>query len=134
MYRVNFNPAIYFVLDPSLCAGRKAAQVALAAAKGGVTMIQYRNKSGNMSEILAEAGYIAELLKPFNIPFLINDYVDVAFAVGAHGVHLGQGDASPQEARAKLDENAIIGQTVFTEEQIAALDPSIVDYIGTGPL
>ncbi len=96
-------------------------------------MVQYRNKSGTIAQINADAAMLAELLKPLNIPFLVNDYVDVAFAVGADGVHLGQGDASAEEARAKLGADAIVGQTAFTPEHMAAIDPVIVDYVGTGP-
>ncbi len=105
----------------------------MAAVRGGVTMVQYRNKSGNMAEIHMHAAMLGELLKPLNIPFLVNDYVDVAFAVEADGVHLGQGDVSPQEAREKLGVDAIIGLTAFTPEHMATVDPSVVDYVGTGP-
>ncbi|MCB9983437.1 MAG: thiamine phosphate synthase [Rhodospirillales bacterium] len=152
MIERNFNPSIYFVADPSLCAGRDIVDVVSAALRGGVTMVQYRNKSGDMKEIYAQAAMLAEMLASCPhpnpppgrgreersegggvIPFIINDHIDVAFAVGADGVHLGQGDASAAEARAKLGANAIIGQTAFTKEQIVAVDPDIIDYIGLGP-
>ena len=128
-----FDLSLYFIADPACCGGRAMADVVMAAAEGGVTMVQYRNKTGAMPEILAEAALLSELLKPYNIPFLINDHVDVAFAVGADGVHLGQGDISPVEARKTLGDAAIIGQTAFTPEHLAAVDPSVVDYVGTGP-
>jgi thiamine-phosphate pyrophosphorylase len=127
-----FDLSVYFVADPSLCAGRDLIDVVMQAADGGVTLVQLRDKSGNMPQFLAQAAMLSELLKSKNIPLLINDSIDVAFAVGADGVHLGQGDAAPAEARAKLGEEAIIGQTAFTPAQITALDPA-VDYIGTGP-
>lgn len=130
---MNFNPSIYFIIDPSLCAGRGVADVVMAAVRGGVTMVQYRNKSSDMAHIMAEAAMLSELLKPEGVPFLINDHVDVAFAVGADGVHLGQGDVSVLEARTKLGPDAIIGQTAFTPEHMAAIDPAVVDYVGTGP-
>ena len=74
------------------------------------------------------------MVKPFRVPLLVNDYVDIAFAVGADGVHVGQGDSDVAEARARLGEDAIVGLTAFTEEQITAVDPAVVDYIGTGPV
>lgn len=129
-----FNPSIYFIADPACCGGRLVVDVVMQAAEAGVTMVQYRNKSGDMSRIMAEAAMLSELLKPYDIPFLVNDYVDVAFAAQADGVHLGQGDCSPAEARAKLGAGAIIGQTAFTTVHIAAVDPAVVDYIGTGPV
>lgn len=105
----------------------------MAAVRGGAAMVQYRNKSDDRRMIAAQAAMLCEILAGTNVPFLINDYVDIALAVGADGVHLGQGDASPKEARALLGENAIIGQTAFTQEHIKAVDPAVVDYIGTGP-
>lgn len=130
--RRSFDPLVYFVADPSCCAGRDVADVVMGAVTGGATMIQLRNKSGNMPEFLAQAALLAELLKPRGVPLIINDFIEIAFAAGADGVHLGQGDSPPAEARARLGENAIIGQTAFTAAQIGALDPA-VDYIGTGP-
>ena len=129
----DFDLSVYFVADPSCCAGRDVAGVVMDAVRGGTTMVQYRNKSGNMPEIHAQAAMIAELLRGSGVPFLINDHIDVAFAVEADGVHLGQGDASPEAAREKLGDKAIIGQTAFTVEHLTAIDPSIVDYVGTGP-
>ena len=127
-----FNPSIYFVADPLLCAGRDIVDVVAAALRGGVTMVQYRNKFDPMPDILAEAAMLQEWMTP-GVAFIINDHIDVAQAVGAAGVHLGQGDSSPEEARAKLGAAAIIGQTAFTTEHMAAIDPGVVDYVGTGP-
>lgn len=125
--------SVYFVADPSCCAGRDVAGVVMDAVRGGVTMVQYRNKSGNMPEIHAQAALLSELLKAEGIPFLINDHIDVAFAVEADGVHLGQGDASAHDAREKLGSAALIGVTAFTPEHMAAIDAAVVDYVGTGP-
>lgn len=124
--------SVYFVADPSVCAGRDVADVVMAALRGGVTMVQLRNKSAHMSEIYAQAGMLAELCRAQGVPFLVNDYIEVAQASGADGVHLGQDDANPEEARRVLGDAAIIGQTAYNAEHIAALSP-VVDYIGTGP-
>ena len=83
------------------------------AIKGGATMVQYRNKLDPLNDVLAEAAMLQEWLSDTGVPLLINDYVDVAFAVGASGVHLGQGDSSPVEARAKLGEDAITRPNSF---------------------
>lgn len=129
----SFDLSVYFVADPACCAGRSVVDVVMQAADAGVTMVQYRDKSQDIPMIAAQAAMLVELLKPYHIPFLVNDYVDVAAAVSADGVHLGQGDIRPADARAKLGQDAIIGQTAFTEEHIAAIDAGVVDYIGTGP-
>ena len=126
------NLSLYFVADPSVCGGRDIGDVVIAALKGGVTMVQLRNKSGHMPEIYAQAGMLSELCRAADGPFLVNDHIEVAQAVDADGVHLGQGDANPEEARRILGDDAIIGQTAYNEEQIEALSP-VVDYIGTGP-
>lgn len=131
--RKAFDLSLYFVADPACCAGRDIASVTMSAVRGGATMVQYRNKSGDMPIIMAEAAMLAELLKAEGVPFLVNDYVDVAFAARADGVHLGQGDCAPMDAREKLGGQAIIGQTAFTPEHMAAIDQSVIDYVGTGP-
>jgi len=105
----------------------------MAAARGGVTVVQLRNKIDPKPLVAAQAAMLCELLKPYNIPFLVNDYVDIARDVGADGAHIGQGDITPAEARKILGEDAILGLTAFTEEQIGAVDPAVIDYIGTGP-
>ena len=128
-----FDLSVYFVADPSLCDGRDIVDVVMMAVKGGVTLVQYRNKLDPINDVLAEAAMLQEWLAPTGVPLLINDYVDAAFAVGAAGVHIGQGDISPAEARQKLGRDAIIGLTAFTPEHMAAVDPEIVDYVGTGP-
>ena len=131
--KVNFDLSVYFVADPLLCAGRDVVDVVMMAVKGGATLVQYRNKHAPLNDVLAEAAMLQEGLSDTGVPLLINDYVDVAQAVGAAGVHLGQGDCSPQEARAKLGAEAIIGQTAFTVEHMAAVDAAVVDYVGVGP-
>lgn len=132
MMQKPFDLSVYFVADPSLCGGRDIIDVVMAAVDGGASMVQYRNKTGPEPEFFAQAAMLSELLKPRGVPFIVNDNIDVAFAVEADGVHLGQGDASPEQARARLGEAAIIGQTAFTEDHIINLDKS-VNYIGTGP-
>lgn len=128
-----FDLSVYFVADPSLCCERDVAEVVMASVRGGVTMVQLRDKSADKPQTLARATMLAELLKPLNIPFLINDDPEIAFAVGADGVHLGQGDMCAAEARAMLGAEAIIGVTAFTAEHMAAIDAGVVDYVGTGP-
>lgn len=133
MNQKNLDLSVYFIADPTLCGGRDIVDVTMMAIKGGATMVQYRNKLDPLNDVLAEAAMLQEWLNDTDVPLLINDYVDVAFAVGASGVHLGQGDSSPAEARSKLGEDAIIGQTAFTAEHLAAVDPAVIDYVGTGP-
>lgn len=133
MKNPRFDLSVYFVLDPSLCNGRDIVGVARAAAKGGATMIQLRNKSGNLPQLLEQAHKLHNLLKPLNIALLINDRADIAKEINADGVHLGQGDMSAADARKILGPEKIIGITAFTGDHFKAIDPAIVDYAGTGP-
>lgn len=131
--RKTFDLSFYFVVDPSCCGGRDIVEVVLAAVRGGATMVQLRNKHDPKPLIVAQAALLAELLKGEDIPFLVNDYPEIARDVEADGVHIGQDDMSAAQARAILGEDKIIGLTAFTDAQISAVDPHIVDYIGTGP-
>jgi thiamine-phosphate pyrophosphorylase len=132
-FRKNFDPSVYFVADPDSCAGRPVADVVREAAAGGVTMVQLRNKSGDALSFFEQAKEIADILKPLGIPFIINDRVDICFAVNADGVHLGQDDLSATEARQLLGPDKIIGVTAFKRGHFARIKSDVVDYAGTGP-
>jgi thiamine-phosphate pyrophosphorylase len=77
---------------------------------------------------------VIEVLRPTGVPVIINDRVDLARALGAQGVHVGQDDMSPAEARNVLGEDAIVGLSITHPDQLANVDPSIVDYLGVGPI
>lgn len=132
-FRRNFNLSVYFVADPSLCEGRNVADVVAAAIRGGATIIQLRNKTDRLPKIEAQAREILNVTRAANVPFLINDFIDIAFAVGADGIHLGQGDSSPAQARDILGRDALIGLTAFTPAHMEAVKKRHVDYVGTGP-
>jgi thiamine-phosphate pyrophosphorylase len=132
-FRQNFDLSVYFVADPSLCNGRPIADIVAAAVKGGATIVQLRNKEDKLSVIEKQARELLPITRAANVPLLINDYMDVAFNTGADGVHLGQGDTAPADARKVLGPDVIIGLTAFAPEHFAVIDPEIVDYTGTGP-
>ena len=103
------------------------------AVKGRATIVQLRNKSGERDVIKAQACAIQKVLQGTNIPFILNDHVELAAEIGADGVHIGQDDISVQSARAIIGKDKILGLTAFTAAHFTALDPAIVDYAGTGP-
>lgn len=129
-----FNLSLYFIADPACCGGRDVAQIARAAAESGVTLIQFRDKINPPAIVLETARRVRDALVGSGIPLIINDYVDIALEIGAAGAHIGQGDMSAVKARALLGPDSILGLTAFTEDHIAAVDPALVDYIGTGPV
>ncbi len=107
--------------------------VVRSAIAGGVTMVQLRDKSGNMAVIEAQARKLKDILSESAIPFIINDCVELAAKIGVDGVHIGQGDMNAARAREIIGESAILGVTAFTRAHYDMIDPSIVDYVGTGP-
>jgi thiamine-phosphate pyrophosphorylase len=131
--RLAFDLSLYLVIGPNETAGRDVTSVALAAVRGGATMVQLRYKTGT-SEIMQAAREVIEVLRPTGVPVIINDRVDLARALGAQGVHLGQGDTSPAAARETLGEDAIVGLSITDPAQLKNVDPAIVDYLGAGPI
>lgn len=137
MTRKEFKPEdlrLYLVTDRPLALGRDIDWVVEEAVKGGVTMVQLREKDIDTRDFIALGLKIKEKLAPLGIPFVINDRVDVAFAVGADGVHIGQSDMPYEMARKLLGPDAIIGLSVENMEDIEAANQLDVDYVGISPV
>lgn len=129
---------LYLVTDEASLRGRTLTDVVVAAAQGGVTCVQLREKTLSTRDFVAKAVALKKALDPFGIPLVINDRMDVALACEAEGVHLGQSDMPPDLARRMLPNNVFIGWSV---ENIAHLDHSkalqaagCVDYLGVSPV
>ena len=104
------------------------------AVAGGVTMVQLREKECSTAEFVALARELKTVLQPLGIPLIINDRIDVALAVNADGVHIGQSDMPYDTARALLGKEKIIGLSVETIEEVMAANALDVDYIGISPV
>ena len=124
--------SLYVLVDPAQAKGRSLAEVAVAAARGGATLIQLRDKSGETRTLVEEARAIKRALAGSGVPILVNDRVDVALTSGAEGVHLGRDDLDPITARRILGPRAIIGATVRADADVAALAPGAIDYVCIG--
>jgi thiamine-phosphate pyrophosphorylase len=125
---------LYLVTDRRMCAGRGVEQVVAEAVRGGATMVQLRDDETAAAELIALAVRLVGMLRPLAVPLIVNNRIDVAAAAGADGVHLGQADAAPAAARARLGPHALIGWSVTAPEQVAAQVPAEVDYLGVGPV
>lgn len=123
---------LYVIVDPSASGGRDLAWLAREAASGGATLIQYRDKLAGGRAMVEQARAILAALSGTGVPLLVNDRVDVALAAGAQGVHLGQDDMLPADARRLLGTGAIIGRTVKTAAHAEALLEEPVDYACIG--
>lgn len=122
---------VYAILDPQHAGGRTLPELARLVAAGGATLIQLRDKVSDTDAMIASARAIKAAL-PSHVPLLVNDRVDVAFAAGADGVHLGQTDMPVREARDKLGDLATIGLSIKSEAQARAADLKVIDYVGIG--
>ena len=125
--------SLYLVTDPEMTACRGLLETVAAAIAGGVTIVQLRQKDGSAPQMVEAGMALKALLAPRGIPLIVNDRVDVARAIGADGVHVGQDDLPPAAARAMLGPHAIIGLSVTAGCQLDMLDAS-VDYVGLGPI
>ena len=110
------------------------AEIARMAVRGGADTIQFRQKHGGIQNILVEAQKVAQVCQDASIPLLVDDRVDVAQAVGANGVHLGQNDFPIDAARSILGPDATIGATATKTEQVVEAYEMGADYIGFGPV
>ncbi|HDM8042954.1 TPA: thiamine phosphate synthase [Vibrio campbellii] len=105
-------------------------RVVRKAVEGGVTMVQVREKHSDVRAFIERAQAVKEILKDTDVPLIINDRVDVALAVDADGVHLGQSDMPAIIARELIGPNKILGLSIENEQQLAEADSLPIDYIG----
>ena len=125
---------VYLVTDRQLCGNRGVEATVAEAVRGGAAWIQLREKTGTTRAFIETAQRLKSLLAPLGVPLLINDRVDVALAVGADGVHLGQEDMPWEQARQLLGPRAIIGLSVETWADVEAAQDQAVDYLGISPV
>ncbi len=132
--RPDFDLSLYLIAGSDAVGDRSLLEVVAAALRGGVTLVQLRDKSASDADLIEQGRALEALLAPQGVPLIINDRVAVAAACGAAGVHLGQDDLSPSEARAALGPDRILGVSAGLPEEMAIVDPELVDYVGVGPV
>jgi thiamine-phosphate pyrophosphorylase len=125
---------LYFVTDRGLCGDKTLENVVLQAIRGGAACVQLREKDVTTRFFVEEALRIKALLAPFKVPLIINDRLDVALAVKADGVHVGQEDMPYEIARKLMGPGAIIGLSVETWEDVERAQGLDVDYLGVSPV
>ncbi len=125
--------SLYLLVTEQLCRG-DVMETTRAAIEGGVSIVQLREKTMEGGPLLRRARQLRELTRDSDVLLIINDRIDIAHLCDADGVHLGQQDLSPQEARKILGPDAIIGLSTHQPEEAAAAALQGVDYIGVGPI
>ncbi|MBN2610179.1 MAG: thiamine phosphate synthase [Bacteroidales bacterium] len=130
----NFDPSLYLVTDRNLSKGRPVEFIVEEAVRGGVNMVQLREKECPTLDFVNMAFRLKELLAPVHVPLIINDRLDVAMAVDADGLHIGQQDMPYAIVRKILGRDKIIGLSVETADQAKEANKIDVDYIGLSPV
>ena len=125
---------LYVILDPSVCLAQPLSAVLEEAAGAGVKLFQYRNKAASMKEAYVEAMALRMVAAELGVMFLVNDRCDLALAVEADGVHLGQGDLPYGDARRIMGAGKLIGLSTHNPEQVKEASNLKPDYIGFGPI
>jgi thiamine-phosphate pyrophosphorylase len=123
---------VYLVTEEAFSAGRSSVDIATAALAAGVRVIQVREKEGTARRALEVAQALRESTRQFDALLLIDDRIDIALAVDADGVHLGQQDVPVSVARRLLGQDALIGLSITEETQLDRPDASEADYLGVG--
>ena len=127
-----FDPRLYFITDSTGYDEETFLRRVEQALRGGVTLIQLREKTRSARELTALAGKVHALTKQYGVPLIINDRIDVAMAIDAEGVHVGQSDIPVDAARRILGEGKIIGATAKTAPQAVEAYRQGADYLGVG--
>ena len=125
---------IYLVTDEKACLGKDFYACIEEAIKGGVRIVQLREKNISTKDFYEKALKVKEICKNYGVLFIINDRLDIAQAVGADGVHLGQSDMPIEEARKILKDKFLIGATARNIEEAKKVELSGADYIGSGAI
>ncbi|KAF7897655.1 uncharacterized protein EAF01_008621 [Botrytis porri] len=136
MAQKNVDYSLYLVTDSTsaILGDRNLVDVVDAAVRGGVTIVQYRDKSSDTAALVDTARKLHAVTRKYNVPLLINDRIDVALAVACEGVHIGQDDMDLKTARALLGKDAIIGVTVANVQEALTASKDGADYLGIGTM
>ena len=127
---------LYLVTDPYLCAKLGLLNTVNAAMKGGITMVQLRDKEASTNDRISVGKELKKLLKDTEIPLIINDDVEAALAIDADGIHIGQNDKSTVEIRGKVGKDKIVGlscETIEDAKVIEVEDPTLDSQDQTNP-
>jgi len=127
-----FDLTLYLVVGSDAVGGSSLEDVVAAALRGGVTVVQLREKTLPDDAMVALARRLKALVARHGVPLIVNDRIAVAQAAGADGVHLGWDDEAAPAARARLGDAALVGLSAGTAEEAARVDCALADYVGIG--
>lgn len=125
---------LYLVTDRELMSTEKLETAVEEAIEGGVTMVQLREKSASSKEFYEQAVRIKEITEHYGVPLIINDRIDIALAVGADGVHIGQSDLPATETRKIIGRDMILGVSASSVGEALQAQIDGADYLGVGAM
>lgn len=128
------NSRICLILDKTVCHQKSLKTILQQAIRGGIDIVQYRDKTSSTKTMIQDALGLLKIAKKQNVPFIINDRLDVACAVGADGIHLGQRDLSILMARKIFGKTKIYGLSCRSISELLKAQKEKVDYLGFGPV
>lgn len=128
-----FDLSLYVITDGRVARGRDQVELVEAAIRGGATMVQLRDKELPARDQYELGRRLREVTRSAGIALIVNDRVDLALAIEAEGVHLGQDDLPPAVARQLLGPEAIVGVSAGNPAELALVEREGADYVGTGP-
>ena len=126
--------SLYVITDPGAQRGRGHVEVLSEAIRGGASLVQLRDKSATDAELIETGKVLREICNRYGALLIVNDRVNVAKAIGADGLHLGQDDLSMTDARHEMGEEGLIGVSTHHLEQALSAEDAGADYIGVGPI
>ena len=132
--RLHSLSGLYVILDPSVCPARPLVEVLTTAVEAGASLFQYRNKTASMKEAYVEALALRRAAAKAGVFFIVNDRCDLALAVDADGVHLGQGDLPLDMAKKVMGPDKLIGISTHNPYQVREATAGKPDYLGFGPI
>lgn len=128
-----FDLSLYLVTDAMLCQRYGLEHTVSEAVRGGVSIVQLRDKHASDAQMIDQARRLKSILAGSGVPLIINDRLEVALASQADGLHIGQSDTAVRQARAAMPD-AIVGLSVNTVEQLNNAPIDLLDYVGIGPI
>ncbi len=132
--RPGLDLSLYLITDRTLSGVRGIRSIVLDAVRGGATLVQLRDPDAKTGALVVEARALVSLLRPRGVPLIVNDRVDIALAADADGIHVGQSDMDPLDARVLIGPDRILGLSITSEADLERADLSVVDYLGVGPV
>jgi len=134
---MNLDPfpyRLYLVISEEDCKEKNILNVAEMAIKGGVDIIQLREKKCSTREFLTKANQLSELMSKYNVPLIINDNIEVAISNNAQGIHVGNNDIPPSKIRSIWPKDKIVGYSIEYLEQLSNLEVIHANYLGISPV